>query len=145
MVKVRNTLPVNRTAFCLSYLLAQVAGKPDDVEAAQAALAQLQQRREQSREAGTSLEARFGAPDQSMTKALTRCLQVANRQLAFLTASSGDFPCQLWSPRTLQVTICKGQSRKFLQNDLCPGKKSLEGRDINVLGSEGAFKEAGAF
>lgn len=53
-----------------------MAGKPDDVASAEAALARLQQRQQQSLEAETSLAARFGAPDQSMTKALTRCLQV---------------------------------------------------------------------
>lgn len=71
----------------------QVAGKPNDVASAEAALAQMRQQQQRSIEAGTSSEARFGAADQSMTKALTRCLQVdTQNQSAILHGDKCGFP-----------------------------------------------------
>ena len=62
----------------------QVTGRLDDVATAQAALAQMQQKQQQSLVGGMVLEAKFGGPDQSMTKALTRCLQVDQCHLPWL-------------------------------------------------------------
>ena len=55
----------------------QVDGaKLDSVAAAEAAVAGVQQRQQESSGTGTSYEARFGSQDQAMTKAITKCLQV---------------------------------------------------------------------
>ena len=58
--------------------MTQVVGRPDDVAAAEATLAKLQER-QQGSEGVEGHTARFGAPDQAMTKAITKCLQVIGR------------------------------------------------------------------
>ena len=58
----------------------QVDGaKLDSVAAAEAAVAGVQQRQQESSGTGTSYDARFGPQDQAMTKAITKCLQVLTR------------------------------------------------------------------
>lgn len=69
--------------------LAQVVGKPNDVASAEATLAQLQERQQQS-QGGAGQPARFGAPEQPMTKAINKCLQVFHLVLLTLCTIYSD-------------------------------------------------------
>ena len=81
--------------------VAQVVGRPNDVAAAEATLARLQER-QQGAEGGMGHSARFGAPDQAMTKAITKCLQVSRN------ASNRSQVLDSMLKRSLHCSACAG-------------------------------------
>ena len=54
----------------------QISGQPATIAEAEKALLEIRERQENGEENDRTIDARYGSPDQAITKSLTRCLQV---------------------------------------------------------------------